>query len=122
MMAGVALPGGGLATEETTGAAPGADTGTGEPLLHLHTLLHGTDRLIVQALKTDRDLPVISRRRQGRSRYVAFIEQGNDHLALTAGILQDTKAANELRERELKEQIKKMRSSKSGNDVEANSA
>jgi serine/arginine repetitive matrix protein 1 len=36
--------------------------------------------------------------------------------------LQDTKAANELRERELKEQIKKMRSSKSGNDVEANAA
>jgi serine/arginine repetitive matrix protein 1 len=37
--------------------------------------------------------------------------------------LQDEKAANEPRERELKEKIKKMRSSKSGDDhVEANAA
>jgi serine/arginine repetitive matrix protein 1 len=36
---------------------------------------------------------------------------------------QDAKIANELRERELKERIKKMRSSRSGDDIaEANAA
>jgi hypothetical protein len=75
-MAGGALPGGGLAREGTPGdaweatTARGADTGTGEALLRLHTLLHGTDRLMVQALKTDDDLPVTTRRRRVRSRYV----------------------------------------------------
>ena len=45
-------------------------------------------------------------------------------LGLTCvSFLQDARAANERRERELKETIKKMRSSKSGDDhVEANAA
>lgn len=70
-----------LADVRTTGQALGAgatkataaremDTGTGEPLMHLHTLLHGTDRLMVQALKTDLDLPVTTARRRLRNRCV----------------------------------------------------
>jgi hypothetical protein len=127
MVVGAVLPVVGLVEADGTsrGAAAvtarGADPGTGGLLLHLHTFLHGTDRLMVQALKTDRDLPVTTRRRQIPSRYVAVSGEFETFVLLT--VLQDEKAVNELRERELKEKIKKMRSSKSGDDhIEANAA
>lgn len=79
MVGGVALPGVIRAREEGADrgtpaitTARGVDTETGEPLMHLHTLLRGTDRLMVQALKTDRDLPVTAGRRRVPSRYVAI--------------------------------------------------
>ncbi|KAL2174713.1 uncharacterized protein P884DRAFT_263334 [Thermothelomyces heterothallicus CBS 202.75] len=75
-IAGAGRPAGGIVVaeetpaggEERATAARGADTGTGEPLLRLHPLLHGTDRLMVQALKADDDLPLTTRRRRARSR------------------------------------------------------
>lgn len=48
----------------------GADIGIGGLLMHPHNLPRGTDRLMVQALKADRDLPVTTKRRPTRSRYV----------------------------------------------------
>ncbi len=69
-------PGGGAAVETT---ARGVDPGTGEPLMHLHTPLHGTDRLMVQALKTDLDLPVTTQRRQAQTWYVLASKRGNKY-------------------------------------------
>jgi hypothetical protein len=76
MTAGVDRRAAALAREASRGGAAdaltarGADTGIGEALLHLQTLLHGTDRLMVQALKTDPDLPATTGPHQARSRYV----------------------------------------------------
>ena len=73
--AGAGLPAAAPAREDRRGGAAeattarGAHVGTGGPLPHLLTLLHGTDRLMVQALKTDRDLPGTNHRRRARSRY-----------------------------------------------------
>ncbi|KAL2165470.1 hypothetical protein VTH06DRAFT_768 [Thermothelomyces fergusii] len=64
---------------------------------------------MVQALKADDDLPLTTRRRRARSRHVPMRR------------IEDARTANEPREMELKEIIKKMRSSKSGDDhIEAN--
>ncbi|KAL2155110.1 hypothetical protein VTH82DRAFT_3786 [Thermothelomyces myriococcoides] len=99
----------GAEEERATTARGAADTGSGEPLLRLRTLLHGTDRLMVQALKADDDLPLMTGRRRARSRYVQTRR------------VKDARIVNELREMELKEKIKKMRFSKSGDDnIEAN--
>jgi len=66
----VPLRGGGDSGTAVTTTARGSGTGAEGPLLHLRTLLHGTDQLMVQALKTDLDLPVTTRRRRMPDRYV----------------------------------------------------
>jgi hypothetical protein len=76
MIADVVLPAAAPAGEGRAGGAASATTGIGELLLHLHAILLGTDRLMVQAPKTDRDLPMTTRRLQMQSKYVGISRGG----------------------------------------------